>query len=82
VKELVIMATMRAGDVVSVVRLNPESRGCIGRRPQAGDVGRVRHVIEENGYVTYIVECQRPDGTEEWLCDFDEGDLELKKGGS
>jgi hypothetical protein len=74
------MATLRSGDLVTVVRLNLESHGCIGRRPRPGDAGRVRHVIEENGYVTYIVECLRPDGTEEWLCDFDEGDLELKKG--
>jgi hypothetical protein len=72
------MAAFRAGDIVAIVRLNPEAHGCLGRHPQPGETGRVRHVIEENGYLTYIVEGLRPDGTEDWLCDFDEKDLELK----
>ena len=69
---------LRAGDLVTVVRMNLGSHGCLGRHPLPGETGRVRHVIEENGYITCIVECLRPDGTEEWLCDFDESDLELK----
>jgi hypothetical protein len=72
------MAALRTGDVVTVVRLNLESRGCLGRHPAPGETGRVRTVVEQNGLVTYIVERRRPDGTEDWLGDFAEGDLELK----
>jgi hypothetical protein len=72
------MAAFGAGDIVAIVRLNAKAHGCLGRHPQPGETGRVRHVIEENGYLTYIVERLHPDGTEDWLCDFDEADLELK----
>jgi hypothetical protein len=75
------MATLRTGDIVTVVRLNWESRGCLGRRPVPGETGRVRTVVEQDGLVTYMVERRRPDGTEEWLGDFDEGDLKLKNRG-
>jgi hypothetical protein len=72
------MATLRTGDIVMVVRLNLESRGCLGRRPVPGETGSVRTVVEQDGLVTYMVERRRPDGTEEWLGDFEEADLALK----
>jgi hypothetical protein len=59
------MAAFRADDIVAIVRLNPDLHGCPGRHPKPGETGRVRHVIEDNGYLT-------------WLCDFDERDLELR----
>jgi hypothetical protein len=73
------MAEFREDDIVAIVRLNCVSHGCLGRHPVTGETGRVRNVIEGEGFTTYIVERLRPDGTEEWLCDFDEGDLELKR---
>jgi hypothetical protein len=72
------MAVFHEGDIVAIVRLNCGSHGCLGRHPVTGETGRVRNVIEGEGFTTYIVERLRFDGTEEWLCDFDEANLELK----
>jgi hypothetical protein len=69
------MAAFRVGDIVKVARVDLSSHGCIGRHPETGETGRVRNVIEGEDFITYIVERLRPDGTEDWLCDFDEEDL-------
>jgi hypothetical protein len=69
------MAAFRVGDMVKIVRLDLTSHGCLGRHPVPGETGRVRNVIEGEDFITYIVERLHPDGTEDWLCDFDEEDL-------
>ena len=71
------MATLHAGDIVTVLRLNLDSHRCLGRHPAAGETGRIRTVIEGDGFVMYIVEHLHSDGTVDWVCDFDEGDLGL-----
>jgi hypothetical protein len=65
------MAAFREGDIVKVARVDLSSHGCIGRHPEAGETGTVRTVIRGKGFITYIVERLHPDGTEDWLCDFD-----------
>jgi hypothetical protein len=71
------LAELSRGDTVRVVKVTFGS-SVEGRKPQIGEAGTIRHVLEGIG-ILYVAERIAANGTREWLCEFAPGDLELVK---
>ena len=66
----------RKGEVVRVVHGPLGGSPVLGRMPQLGETGTIRHVLAGSG-VIYIVDRRSEDGALVWLCEFAEEDVEL-----
>jgi hypothetical protein len=64
------------GEVVTVRHRPLGGWAVLGRMPQLGETGTIRHVLTGVG-VIYVVDRRAEDGSVEWLCEFAEGDVEL-----
>jgi hypothetical protein len=65
------------GEVVTILHRPLGGWAILGRMPQLGETGTIRHVLKGVG-VIYVVDRRADDGSREWLCEFAEGDVELQ----
>jgi hypothetical protein len=63
------------GEVVTVLHGPLGGWAVLGRMPQLGETGTIRHVLKGVG-VIYVVDRRAEDGSLDWLCEFAEGDVE------
>jgi len=66
------------GEVVTILRSPLCGKPVLGRMPQLGETGTIRHVLTGIGII-YVVDHRAEDGSLEWLCEFAEGDVALKR---